>query len=87
MIRTIAAVVCLGLALSVSMPAFADKGGVPNANAANGQANASQNCSENIAKQNANGQTSGNTGNSKDSKQDVPLDTAVTNCDGYWHNN
>lgn len=82
MIRTIAAAVCLGLMLSVSGPAFADKGGVPNANAANGQANASQNCSENIVKQDANGQTGANTGSANDSKQD---NTAVTNCDGYWN--
>lgn len=63
--------------------AVADKGGAPNANAADGQANAAQNCVKVINKQNANGQTGANTGNSNDPKA---LDTAVTNCDHFWQN-
>lgn len=75
MIKTIVAVVCLGLALSVAAPAFADKGGVKNEHAV-------ANCQANIAKQDANGQTGANTGSANDSKQ---ADTAVTNCDGFWN--
>lgn len=82
MIRTIATVIALSFALSVPTMTFADAGGVPNDNAANGQANKASNCGENIAKQNANGQTGANTGSANDSKQ---ANTAVTNCDGFWN--